>query len=183
MDWVPIHYIRRSVPRKRLSSVYRTSRIGLITPLRDGMNLVAKEYVASQSPADPGVLILSQFAGAAEDLHQALIINPYNIEETAKAIHTAATMGLEERRSRHDALMATITRQSAAAWGRAFLSKLSRSSAMDDAMDMYSYHARARKLRADAVGPQAETGLAQVARETKSKVRPVAAKCVRSPIS
>ena len=68
LDWVPIHYIHRSTPRRRLGDIYRSSRIGMVTPLRDGMNLVAKEYVAAQDPADPGVLILSQFAGAAEEM-------------------------------------------------------------------------------------------------------------------
>ena len=68
LDWVPIHYIHRSAPRQRLIGVYRSSRIGMFTPLRDGMNLVAKEYIAAQDPSDPGVLILSRFAGAAEQL-------------------------------------------------------------------------------------------------------------------
>ena len=81
LDWVPIHYIHRSTPRRRLAGIYRSSRIGMVTPLRDGMNLVAKEYVAAQDPEDPGVLILSQFAGAAEEMGEALIVNPYNIEE------------------------------------------------------------------------------------------------------
>jgi trehalose 6-phosphate synthase len=76
LDWVPIHYIHRTAPRRRLSAIYRSSRIALVTPLRDGMNLVAKEYVASQDPEDPGVLILSRFAGAVEELEQALIVNP-----------------------------------------------------------------------------------------------------------
>jgi trehalose 6-phosphate synthase len=84
LDWVPIHYIHRSTARRRLADIYRSSRIGLVTPLRDGMNLVAKEYVAAQDSADPGVLILSQFAGAAEEMSQALIVNPYNIAENRR---------------------------------------------------------------------------------------------------
>ena len=70
LDWVPIHYIHRSTPRRRLAGIYRSSRIGMVTPLRDGMNLVAKEYVAAQDPDDPGVLLLSRFAGAAEELER-----------------------------------------------------------------------------------------------------------------
>jgi trehalose 6-phosphate synthase len=89
LDWVPIHYIHRSTPRRRLAGIYRSSRIGMVTPLRDGMNLVAKEYVAAQDAEDPGVLVLSQFAGAAEELTEALIINPYNVEETADGIKRA----------------------------------------------------------------------------------------------
>ena len=83
---MPIHYIHRSTPRRRLTDIYRSSRIGMVTPLRDGMNLVAKEYVAAQDAEDPGVLILSRFAGAAEELTDALIVNPYDIDETAEVI-------------------------------------------------------------------------------------------------
>src|SRR5262249_36854232 len=126
LDWVPIHYIHRSTPRRRLPAIYRSSRIAMVTPLRDGMNLVAKEYVASQDPADPGVLILSQFAGAAEALTEALIINPYNIEETADAIRGAIEMSLEERRRRHAALMAELRRHDAAAWYQSFLGRVGR---------------------------------------------------------
>ena len=96
---MPIHYIHRSTPRRRLADIYRSSRIGMVTPLRDGMNLVAKEYVAAQDADDPGVLILSQFAGAAEELTEALIVNPYNIEETADGIRTALEM--KARRAPH----------------------------------------------------------------------------------
>jgi trehalose 6-phosphate synthase len=80
IDWVPIRYVNR-VPRPVLAGIYRAARIGLVTPLRDGMNLVAKEYVAAQDPEDPGVLILSRFAGAAEQLKDAVLINPYSAEE------------------------------------------------------------------------------------------------------
>ena len=97
LDWVPIHYIHRSTPRRRLGDIYRSSRICMVTPLRDGMNLVAKEYVAAQDADDPGVLILSQFAGAAEEMTEALIVNPYDIEETADVITRGP--GDEPRRS------------------------------------------------------------------------------------
>ena len=105
---MPIHYIHRSTPRRRLAGIYRSSRIGMVTPLRDGMNLVAKEYVAAQDAEDPGVLILSQFAGAAEEMGEALIVNPYNIEETADAIRTALEMDKTERIERHGRLLAAI---------------------------------------------------------------------------
>ncbi len=124
LDWVPIHYIHRSAPRKRLRNVYRSSRIGMFTPLRDGMNLVAKEYIAAQDPSDPGVLILSRFAGAAEQLTDALIVNPYNIEEMADAILTALEMGKTERIERHGRLLAAIKAQDIFAWSKAFLSAL-----------------------------------------------------------
>jgi trehalose 6-phosphate synthase len=124
LDWVPIQYIHRSTPRKMLVDVYRHSRIGVVTPLRDGMNLVAKEYIAAQDPEDPGVLILSRFAGAAEQLKQALIVNPYDVEEMADTIKVALEMGLQERRERHRALVAGIRTHDAHAWCRTFLTAL-----------------------------------------------------------
>jgi trehalose 6-phosphate synthase len=132
LDWVPIHYIHRAAPRRRLTAIYRSARIALVTPLRDGMNLVAKEYVASQDAEDPGVLILSRFAGAVEELQQALIVNPYDIYTTAEVVRTALEMDLEERRARHRALMAVIEKSNLAAWCDSFLRALSRVSADDD---------------------------------------------------
>jgi trehalose 6-phosphate synthase len=96
------------------------------------MNLVAKEYVAAQDPEDPGVLILSRFAGAVEELEQALIVNPYDIYATAEVIRTALEMSPEERRERHGALMAVIERSDLAAWCDSFLRALSRVSGGDD---------------------------------------------------
>ncbi|HET7410058.1 MAG TPA: trehalose-6-phosphate synthase, partial [Paracoccaceae bacterium] len=101
------------------------SKIGLVTPLRDGMNLVAKEYVAAQDENDPGVLVLSQFAGAAADLKEALIINPHDPDEMASGIDQAIRMPLEERRERHTALNARVHEHDAAAWRNAFLADLS----------------------------------------------------------
>ena len=126
LDWVPIHYIYRSMPRRRLGDVYRSSQICMVTPLRDGMNLIAKEYVAAQDAADPGVLILSQFAGAAEEMTEALIVNPYNIEETAEALRSALEMDLTERRARHGALLQGVYKRDAAAWSQLFLEHLKR---------------------------------------------------------
>ncbi len=124
LDWVPIQYIHRSTPRRMLVDVFRQSRIGFVTPLRDGMNLVAKEYVAAQDPEDPGVLLLSRFAGAAEQMKQALIVNPYDVEEMADAIKVALEMGLQERKDRHHALLSGIRTHSTFAWCRSFLSTL-----------------------------------------------------------
>jgi trehalose 6-phosphate synthase len=131
LDWVPIHYIHRSTPRRRLTAIYRSSRIALVTPLRDGMNLVAKEYVAAQDPEDPGVLILSRFAGAAEELEQALIVNPYDIHATADVIRTALEMSFAERRARHEALMAVVEKHDIAAWCQSFLTALTRVPGVD----------------------------------------------------
>jgi trehalose 6-phosphate synthase len=123
-DWIPLRYLTRGVPRQIVAGFYRHARVGLVTPLRDGMNLVAKEYVAAQNPDDPGVLVLSRFAGAAEDMPGALIINPFDPDETAEAMHAALTMGLEERKSRWQDMMAAVERTSAANWAQGFLARL-----------------------------------------------------------
>lgn len=124
-DWTPVRYIHRAVDRDTLVALYRASRIGLVTPLRDGMNLVAKEYVAAQDEVDPGVLILSRFAGAAEDLQEALIVNPYDIEEVAHAMRRAIDMTQQERVERHQALMDRIHQNTACNWMLSFLRALS----------------------------------------------------------
>jgi trehalose 6-phosphate synthase len=129
---VPIHYIHRSTPRRRLADIYRSSRIAMVTPLRDGMNLVAKEYVAAQDADDPGVLILSQFAGAVEEMGQALIVNPYNIEESADVIRTALEMKLDERRARYDSLMAAVRKHDVKSWYQSFLAQLDRVRSAED---------------------------------------------------
>ncbi|YBV95903.1 trehalose-6-phosphate synthase [Phyllobacteriaceae bacterium JZ32] len=123
-NWSPVQYINRSIPRDKLACLFRASRIGLITPLRDGMNLVAKEYVAAQHPGDPGVLVLSKFAGAAEQLREALIVNPYDAGEIAAAMKRAATMPLQERRERHQRLLERIRRTDARWWQTTFLEAL-----------------------------------------------------------
>ncbi len=107
-DWTPVRYVHRSMPRDTLAALFRGSEVALVTPLRDGMNLVAKEYVAAQNEEDPGVLILSKFAGAAEELGEALIVNPYNIDDMANAMQTALRMPIEERKERHAALLRRI---------------------------------------------------------------------------
>ncbi len=124
-DWVPLRYMTRGLPRTTLAGFYRAAAVGLVTPLRDGMNLVAKEYIAAQEPLDPGVLILSRFAGAAAHMKEAIIVNPYDPDEVAEAINDALHMPGEERRARWDALYATVNRDSAAAWCQRFLEELS----------------------------------------------------------
>lgn len=123
-DWTPVRYIHRSVPRTTLAALFRGCEVGLVTPLRDGMNLVAKEYVAAQNEEDPGVLILSQFAGAAEELEEALIVNPYNIDDMANAMQAALKMPLKERKQRHAALLAQIKKHDVRRWRKSFLKVL-----------------------------------------------------------
>jgi trehalose 6-phosphate synthase len=124
-DWVPLRYITRAVARTSLAGFYRKARVGLVTPLRDGMNLVAKEYVAAQDPDDPGVLVLSRFAGAAEELTEALIVNPFDPDEIADAMHQALTMPKSERRARNDKLFEKICQTTAHTYCRDFLKALS----------------------------------------------------------
>lgn len=124
--WVPVRYVYRSYGRDELTRLYRAADVGLITPLRDGMNLVAKEYVASQDPASPGVLVLSQFAGAAEELRAAVLTNPYDRTGVARALLLALEMPLDERRVRHKALFAAVERNAPAVWASRFLAELER---------------------------------------------------------
>ncbi|MFN4100817.1 MAG: trehalose-6-phosphate synthase, partial [Pararhodobacter sp.] len=116
LDWTPIRYIHRSVSRARLARLFRLARVCMVTSFADGMNLVAKEYVAAQDPEDPGVLILSRFAGAAEDMTEALLVNPYDVEDMAAAIHTALVMPLEERLARHAHSMEVVNRTDVVSW-------------------------------------------------------------------
>ncbi|MDA1184144.1 MAG: alpha,alpha-trehalose-phosphate synthase (UDP-forming) [Acidobacteria bacterium] len=124
LDWMPVRYMRRSVARRRLPGLFAASRVALVTPLRDGMNLVAKEFVASQDPDDPGVLVLSRFAGAAEQLTDALLVNPYDTAGTADVIQQALHMPLEERRRRHARLMALVREFDVHWWARAYVATL-----------------------------------------------------------
>ncbi len=123
-DWTPVRYVNRNYPHATLTGFYRMARIGLVTPLRDGMNLVAKEFVAAQDPDDPGVLVLSSFAGAARELDSALQVNPYDVDGVADAIATGLEMTLAERKKRWRAMMGRITRYDIHAWRRDFLSAL-----------------------------------------------------------
>lgn len=125
-DWVPLRYMTRTVTRPLVAGLYRIARIGLVTPLRDGMNLVAKEYVAAQNPSDPGVLVLSRFAGAAAGLPEALHVNPLDIDTVAEAIDQAIKMPLEERIARHTALLTHVRHESASSYCQAFLAALAK---------------------------------------------------------
>ncbi len=129
-DWVPIRYINRGFTPKTLAGFYRVAQVGLVTPLRDGMNLVAKEYVASQNAADPGVLVLSPFAGAAAELDSAVIANPFDIDALAEALHTALTMPVEARRERWAALHAAVEHGNAERWQQSFIAALEGVSAL-----------------------------------------------------
>ncbi|OQW48382.1 MAG: trehalose-6-phosphate synthase [Proteobacteria bacterium SG_bin6] len=124
LDWVPIRYVNQGYPRDVLAGVYRAAKIALITPLRDGMNLVAKEYVAAQDPADPGVLILSRFAGAAAQMPEAVLINPYSAEDVADAIFLALKMPREERQRRWQALIEGVKNEDVFWWRRRFTEAL-----------------------------------------------------------
>jgi trehalose 6-phosphate synthase len=123
-DWVPIRYMYRSYERSQLSELYRAADVGYVTPLRDGMNLVAKEYVAAQDVEKPGVLLLSRFAGAAEELHDALLTNPWDPEGTARDLVRALDMALAERKERHAKLLAIISKTTALTWADDFLAAL-----------------------------------------------------------
>jgi trehalose 6-phosphate synthase len=107
-SWTPIRYVNRAHSRSALVGLYGSADVALVTPLRDGMNLVAKEYVAAQDPEDPGVLILSRFAGAAVECGAALLVNSYDPESVGSAIAQALSMPLDERRSRHDAMFQVL---------------------------------------------------------------------------
>ncbi len=123
-DWTPVRYVNRNYAHPTLTGFYRLARVGLVTPLRDGMNLVAKEFVAAQDPDDPGVLVLSTFAGAARELDSALIVNPYDLDGVADAIATATKMPLGERRERWRAMFEHLSRHDITAWRRAYLAAL-----------------------------------------------------------
>ena len=122
--WTPLRFVTRTYSRDALAGLFRIARVGAVTPLRDGMNLVAKEYVAAQDPEDPGMLVLSEFAGAAADLKTALLVNPNDPESVATALHRALMMPLNERKERHRELLAAVERTDIARWGERFISLL-----------------------------------------------------------
>ncbi|GHE06606.1 hypothetical protein U879_08915 [Defluviimonas sp. 20V17] len=150
LDWTPIRYIHRAVDRDKLALLYRMARIGLVTSFADGMNLVAKEYVAAQDPEDPGVLILSRFAGAAEDMKGALLVNPYDIQACALAIDEAFHMPREERLRRHKINLSVVERTDVSTWAAQFLSSLAEAPTTPEAATR-----RGKRLRI----PGAERGL------------------------
>ena len=120
-DWTPIRYLNKGFSQTVLAGLYRTAQVGVVTPLQDGMNLVAKEYVAAQNPADPGVLVLSKFAGAANELDTALLVNPHDIEGMARTMATALSMPLIERRMRWEAMMTKLRGNTIRQWFASFV--------------------------------------------------------------
>ena len=123
-SWTPLRYINKAHSRTALAGLYRSARVGLVTPLRDGMNLVAKEYIAAQDADDPGVLVLSRFAGAARECGAAVLVNPYDPEGVAIAINRALSMSLEERRMRHAANFRVLLENDLKFWAERFLGLL-----------------------------------------------------------
>jgi trehalose 6-phosphate synthase len=124
VDWMPVRYLNKGFAQSTLAGFYRTAQVGLVTPLQDGMNLVAKEYVAAQNPSDPGVLVLSEFAGAARELETALLVNPHDIDGMAQKISTALSMSLEERRERWDVMIDRLRAGSVQGWFSDFVRAL-----------------------------------------------------------
>ena len=124
VDWTPIRYLNKGFSQTVLAGLYRTAQVGVVTPLHDGMNLVAKEYVAAQNPADPGVLVLSKFAGAANELDTALLVNPHDIDGMARTIATAVSMPLAERRLRWEAMMVKLRAGTIQQWFADFVDAL-----------------------------------------------------------
>jgi trehalose 6-phosphate synthase len=125
IDWAPFRYVNKNYRRDELAGIYRAASVGLVTPLRDGMNLVAKEFVAAQDPEDPGVLILSRFAGAARQMTEALLVNPNSPEELAEALKRALAMERPERIRRWRALFDNVQREDVTAWRDAYVADLS----------------------------------------------------------
>ncbi len=123
-DWTPIRVVKKAYSRNALAGFYRRAQVGLVTPMRDGMNLVAKEYIAAQDPEDPGVLVLSRFAGASQQMGEALIVNPYDTHEVAEAIRTALAMPRAERVRRFAKLYATIEATDIEWWTNKYLEAL-----------------------------------------------------------
>jgi trehalose 6-phosphate synthase len=125
LSWTPLRYINKSYDRSMLMSLFRASQVGYVTPLRDGMNLVAKEYVAAQQPDDPGVLVLSEFAGAAEELGEgALLVNPYDPDGMAQTLDRALTMPLDERLARYRTMLDRLNDNNLSRWRDRFLHDL-----------------------------------------------------------
>ena len=124
VDWVPIRYLSKGFSQTMLAGFYRTAQVGLVTPLHDGMNLVAKEYVAAQNPVDPGVLVLSKFAGAANELDTALLVNPHDIDAMARTLSTALNMPAPERRMRWEAMMTKLRAGNVQHWSSSFIEAL-----------------------------------------------------------
>jgi trehalose 6-phosphate synthase len=151
-SWAPVRFVNRPYSRTALAGLYRAARVGLVTPMRDGMNLVAKEYVAAQDPENPGVLILSRFAGAADEFREALLVNPYDPDAVGAAIARAMAMPEAERKSRHAALYQALLRNDISKWGDRFLKALSPKDEKSEARDIEA-------LRSFISAPAIESGI------------------------
>ncbi len=125
VDWIPIRYLNRGYSRELLMAIFRRAAVGLVTPIRDGMNLVAKEYVASQDPKDPGVPVLSTLCGAARELTDAVLVNPFDRQGVADGLQKAIEMPLNERRAIHASMLAILKKNDIHAWTRRFIDSLS----------------------------------------------------------
>ena len=125
-DWVPIRYLNKGVDRKPLMGFFRNADVGLVTPVRDGMNLVAKEYVAAQDPRNPGMLVLSSLTGAACELTDAIIVNPYDRDDVADGIANALSMSLDERKERTASMIEVLRKNDITAWRTRFVDALMR---------------------------------------------------------
>ncbi len=123
-DWMPLRYINRGYQRNTIFAMYNLASVGFVTPLRDGMNLVSKEFLASQNPEDPGVLVLSKMAGAAAELDSAVIVNPYDIEAVSKSLSDALIMPLDERKDRWEKCMDVLRKNNIFKWQEDFLRTL-----------------------------------------------------------
>lgn len=132
VDWTPIRYLNKGFSQTVLAGLYRTAQVGVVTPLHDGMNLVAKEYVAAQNPVDPGVLVLSKYAGAANELDTALLVNPHDVDGMSRTIATALSMPLLERRMRWEAMMAKLRAGTIQDWFADFVDALQQAHAAND---------------------------------------------------
>ncbi len=151
VDWTPIRYLGKGFSQSVLAGFYRAAQVGVVTPLHDGMNLVAKEYVAAQNPADPGVLVLSKFAGAANELDAALLVNPHDIDGMARAIAAAFSMPRQERIQRYEAMMKKLRAGTIEHWLDAFVS------ALEDAYEMNCFQGAAARVGCDAPALRAVT--------------------------
>jgi len=140
--WTPVHYMYRGLPEREVVALYRAADVMLVTPIRDGMNLVAKEYVASR-PDDDGVLVLSEFAGAADEMVEAVLVNPYEVEDMAAAFHVALAMPTPERQRRMRSLRVRVLKNSVHDWVATFLT------ALEDASETRTRQAVARSSRSD----------------------------------
>lgn len=123
-DWVPIRYLNKGIARQPLMGFFRHATVCLVTPVRDGMNLVAKEFIAAQDPDDPGVLVLSSLAGAAWELEDAVIVNPHDRDAVADGIATALNMPIDDRRERHARMLDILRKNDITAWRTRFVNAL-----------------------------------------------------------